>query len=112
MLINSAPPTLISIEQGTARSTSRRLQLSLRTFLKDRQNFLGRLRAGQTVAHGPIVQKLGDRGERAEVRLKLILRHDEENDEFHRRGIEGVEFNPSCRSSKSCHYFIEAIGGR
>ena len=96
------------------RSDRAALQLFLRAIAKDRQNFVGRFRAGETFANGAIVQKFGDRSQRAQMGLKLILRHDEKHDEFHRRIIERVELDPvrtigrrprplpRCRSDEAC----------
>src|SRR6266566_2286143 len=42
--------------------------------------------------------------------LKLVLRNNEKDHEFHRRVIERVEFDAGCRSPKSCHYVINPIG--
>src|SRR5206468_666822 len=66
--------------------TGRRLQL--RAIAKDRQNFLRGFRGGQTLAHGPVVQELCNGSKRTQMRLKLIFRHDEKDDEFHRSIIE------------------------
>ncbi len=42
--------------------------------------------------------------------LELILRHDEEDDEFHRRIVERVEFDPCGGAAKGSHYLLDAIG--
>ena len=42
--------------------------------------------------------------------LKLILRHDEEHDEFHRRIIERVELDPGATSAEGGHHFLDSIG--
>ena len=40
-----------------------------------------------------VVEKFRDGRQRAQVRLELILRHDEKDDEFHRRVVERVELD-------------------
>src|SRR5437867_3824617 len=42
--------------------------------------------------------------------LKLIFWHDKQDNEFHRRIIEGVKLNSACRSSKCCHHFLNPVG--
>ncbi len=66
----------------------------LRTFAKDRQNFVSGFRAGKTLAHRAVIQKFCYRSQRAQVRLKLIFRHDKKNNEFHGRVIQRVELDP------------------
>ena len=48
----------------------------------------------ESLTHGAIIEELRDRSEGAQVRLELILRHDEEHDEFHRSIIERIELDP------------------
>ena len=48
-----------------------------------------------------IVQELRDRSERAQMRLELVLRDDEEDDELHRCVIERVEFDARARSGRN-----------
>ncbi len=43
--------------------------------------------------------------------LKLVLGHDEQNDEFNRRVIESVEFNTRCRSSERRDDIVNPIRG-
>ena len=68
-------------------------RLLLGAVAENRENFFGRPSAGQAVARRAIVQEFRDGSEGAEMGLKLVFRHDEEDDEFHRRIIEGVEFD-------------------
>src|SRR5439155_22607524 len=82
---------------------------SLRAIAKDRQNFVGGFRAGQAFAHRAIVQKLGDRGQRAQVRLELVLRDNKKNDELHRSIIQSIEFDTGGRSSKGGDDFLEPV---
>ena len=42
--------------------------------------------------------------------LKLVLRNNEKDNEFHRRVVERVELDPGCRSSKSRDHVIDPIG--
>src|SRR5580693_5740306 len=102
----------INIEQGTARSTFQHCSAMelLRTFAEDRQNFFSRRCRGQAFAHRTIIQEFRDRSESAQMRLKLIFRHDEEDDEFHRRIIQCVELDSRGRSSKSRDYLVEPVG--
>ncbi len=43
--------------------------------------------------------------------LKLIFRDDEKDDEFDRRIVERIEFNPTGRATEGGDNFIDAIGG-
>ena len=43
--------------------------------------------------------------------LKLVLGHDEKDDELDRRVIERVELNAFARAAKSSHHFVEPIRG-
>src|SRR5262245_42425953 len=54
-------------------------------------------RAAKAFADGAVIQELGDRRESTEMRLKLILRDDEEDDVFDRCVVEGVELNAFIR---------------
>src|SRR5207244_7151328 len=44
------------------------------------------------------------------MRLKLVLRNNEKDDEFHRRVIERVEFDAGCGPSEGRHDVINPIG--
>ena len=57
-----------------------------------------------------VVQKFRDRSKSPEMRLKLIFRHDEEDNEFHRRIVERVELNPFGGSAEGSHDLVQAIG--
>jgi hypothetical protein len=81
----------------------------LRTIAKDRQNFFSGFGAGQALAHGTIVQKFCDRGERTQVRLKLIFWDDEKNDELDRRIVERIKLNACRRSSERGHDLLKPI---
>ena len=82
----------------------------LRGALEDAEDFLGGRGGAEALAHGAVVEELRDRRQRAQVRLKLIFRHDEKDDEFHRRIIERVELDPRCRAPESGDHFVHAIG--
>ena len=56
---------------------------------------------GEALAHGAVIQEFRDRGQRAQVRLELILRHDEEDDEFHERIVQRLEFDALAGASES-----------
>jgi hypothetical protein len=44
------------------------------------------------------------------MRLELIFWHDKQNNEFHRRIIQGVKLDSACRSSKRSDDFLKPIG--
>src|SRR5438128_10253204 len=77
---------------------------------KDRQSLVSGLRACEALAHGAVVQKLCNGGQRAQVGLKLIFGHNEKNDEFHRSIIERIKLDASCRSPERGDDFIEPVG--
>src|SRR6185369_17804739 len=83
----------------------------LRTFAKDRQNFVSGFRAGKTLAHRAVIQEFCYGSQRAQVRLKLIFRYDEKNNEFYWRVIQRVELDPFGGPSERSHHFFEPIGG-
>jgi hypothetical protein len=83
---------------------------SLRTFAKDRQNFVSRFRAGKTLAHGAVIQKFCYGSQRAQVRLELIFRYDKKNNEFYGGVIQRVELDPFGGPSERSHHFVEPIG--
>src|SRR6476661_8390068 len=83
--------------------------MQLGTIAKDRQNFLGRFCAGQALAHRAVIQKLCNGGERAQMRLKLILRHNKKDDEFHWSIIERIKLNAGSRPSECSNDFVESI---
>src|SRR3954468_5023928 len=74
--------------------------LLLTALAKDRKNFVRRFCLGQALPDTSIVQKLGDRGESAQVGLKLVLGDDEEDHKFYRRVVQRIEFNPGRRTAK------------
>ena len=45
------------------------------------------------------------------MRLKLIFRDNEKDDEFNWRIVERIEFNPAGRATEGGDNFIDAIGG-
>jgi hypothetical protein len=45
------------------------------------------------------------------MRLKLIFRHNEKDDEFHGSIIERIKLNAGGRSSECSHDFLESVGG-
>ena len=79
--------------------------------LKDRMNLRGGLSGGEAFANASVVQKLCDRSESAQMRLKLIFRLDKEHDEFHRRIIERIELDPLRRAAEGGDYFLDPIRG-
>src|SRR5437879_13874782 len=44
------------------------------------------------------------------MRLELIFWHDKQDNEFHRRIIQGVKLDSACRSSKRSDDFLKPIG--
>src|SRR6476646_4741099 len=82
----------------------------LRTFAKDRQDFLSGFRAGKTFAYRAVIQKFCYGSQRAQVRLKLIFRHDKKNNEFYGGVIQRVELDPFSGPSERSHHFVEPIG--
>src|SRR4029453_3425525 len=82
-----------------------------RAFLENRQNFFFRPGGSELFADRTIIQKFSDRRERAEVSLKLVLRHDEKDDEFDRRAIERIELDPLRRASKGGDDLGDRVGG-
>jgi hypothetical protein len=87
-----------------------RSPLQLRTFAKDRQNFVSGFRAGKTLAHRTIIQKFRDRSQRPQMCLKLIFRDDKKNNEFYGRVIQRIELDAFGRPSERRHDFVEPIG--
>ena len=71
-----------------------------RAVLENRQNFFFRPGGRELFADRAIIQKFSDRRERAEVGLKLVLRHDEKDDEFDRRAVERIELDSLRRASE------------
>jgi hypothetical protein len=82
----------------------------LRTFAKNRQNFLSGFRAGKALAHRAVIQKFCDGSQRSQVRLKLIFWYDKKNNEFYGRVIQRVELDPFGGPSERSHHFVEPIG--
>jgi len=82
-----------------------------RALLENRQNFFFRPGGSKLFADGAIIQKLGDRRERAEVGLKLVLRHNEKDDEFDWRAVERIELDPLRRTSKGGDDLGDRVGG-
>src|SRR5436190_17936516 len=79
--------------------------------LKDRMNLLGGLSGREAFANASVVQKLCDRSESAQMRLKLIFRLDKEHDEFHRRVVERVELDPLRRAAEGDDELLDSIRG-
>src|SRR5206468_3998465 len=85
---------------------------STATVTSDRERstkFPPRISRCQTLAHGPVVQELCNGSKRTQMRLKLIFRHDEKDDEFHRRVIERIKLNTVGGSSESGNDLIEPV---
>src|SRR4030095_13993040 len=103
-LVGSATPRC---QARPGRVAHRATAAKLRTFAKNRQNFLSGVRAAKTLAHGAVIQKFCYGSQRAQVRLKLIFRNNKKNNEFYRRVIQCVEFDPLGGPSERSHYFVE-----
>src|SRR5256714_6817072 len=76
---------------------------------EDRENFTSRFRRAETFAHAPVVQEFCDGSEGTQMRLKLVLRDDEEDDKFDRRIIERVELDPLRRAPERRHHFLDPV---
>src|SRR4029077_7769055 len=103
--------------QGTKFAMSRRHRYSefpglrlLRLLATDGQDFFARRGCSQALPNGAVVQKFGDGSEGAQMCLELVLRDNEEDDEFHRRVIERVELNTSGRTPKGGYHFVQPVG--
>jgi hypothetical protein len=79
--------------------------------LENPVNLLRRRGTAKALADRPIVQEFRNRREGAEMRLKLILRDDKEDDVFDRRVVERVELDAFVRAAKGGDDFAHAVTG-
>src|SRR5947208_638525 len=97
------------ISASSAKSAVEKSRASRRGVFENIEDFSRRSRGAETFAHGAVVEKFRDGRQRAQVGLELIFRHDEKDDEFHRRIIERVELDARARPAKGGHDFFHAV---
>ena len=79
--------------------------------LENPVDLLGIRGTSKPFANRAVIQKLRNRRQRAKMRLKLILRHNEEHDVFHRRVVERVEFDAFVGAAKRSDDFADPVAG-
>src|SRR5688572_33503446 len=89
-----------------------RLGRSCAASLADLKNLVRSSSGAETLANGAIVEKFGDRGEGAEMGLKLVLGHHEENHKFHWRIVESFNLDALGAATERSNHFGYPVAGR
>ena len=67
-------------------------------------------RGGQFIAHGAVVEELGDGGEGAQVDLELVAGNDEKDDEMDQFVVQRIELDAGSGTSEGGHHFADMLG--